>query len=92
MKFPFDEPENTAVITCCHIIENAADILYVSHDAEDGMWQFLCGSTHMQEQARVVSLNEIFTLDHTVSELANMPWGYIAERKSKYAKWKMKKK
>ena len=50
MKFPFSEPENTAVITCCHIIDNGADILYVSHDAEDGMWQFLCGGTHTQEQ------------------------------------------
>ena len=92
MKFPFLEPENTAVITCCHIIENGADILYVSHDAEDGMWQFLCGGAHMQEQARVVSLREIFTLDNTVSELANMPCGYIAERTNKNSKWKIKKK
>ena len=92
MKFPFREPENTAVITCCHIIENGADILYVSHDAEDGMWQFLCGGTHTQEQARVVSLNEIFTLDNTISELASMPCGYIAERKNKNSKWKIKKK
>ena len=37
MKFPFSEPENTAIITCCDIIENGADILYVSHDAEDEM-------------------------------------------------------
>ena len=92
MKFPFSEPENTAIITCCDIIENGADILYVSHDAEDGMWQFLCGGTHTQEQARVVSLNEIFTLDNTVSELASMPCGYIAERKNKSSKWKIKKK
>ena len=92
MKFPFSESENTAVITCCHIIENGADILYVSHDAEDGMWQFLCGGTHTQEQARVVSLNEIFALDNTVSELADMPCGYIAQRKSKHSKWKIKKR
>ena len=92
MKFPFRESENTAGITCCHIIENGADILYVSHDAEDGMWQFLCGGAHMQEQARVVSLREIFTLDNTVSELANMPCGYIAERTNKNLKWKIKKK
>ena len=92
MKFPFREPENTAVITCCHIIEDSADILYVSHDADDGMWQFLCGEIHMQEQARVVSLNEIFKLDNTVSELTNMFCGYIAERKNKSSKWKIKKK
>ena len=92
MKFPFNESKKTAAITCCHIVENGADILYVSHDAEDGMWQFLCGGAHMQEQARVVSLNEIFTLDNTVSELANMPCGYIAERKQKGSKWEIKKR
>ena len=92
MNFPFSEPENTAVITCCHIIDNGADILYVSHDAEDGMWQFLCGEIHMKEQARVISLNEIFKLDNTVSELANMFCGYVAERKNKSSKWKIKKK
>ena len=92
MKFPFNQTENTAVITCCHITESDATILYVSHDEEDGMWQFLCGRAHSQEQARVVSLNEIFTLDATVSKLANMPCGYIAERKSKISKWKMKRK
>ena len=92
MKFPFSEPENMAVITCCHIIENSADILYASHDAEDGTWQFLCGGAHLQEQARVVSLKEVFTLDNTVSELANIPSGYIAERKCKHSKWKIKKR
>ena len=92
MKFPFREPENTAVITCCHIIENGADILYVSHDAEDGMWQFLCGGTHLQEQAKVVSLNEIFMLDNTVAELADVPYGYIAARRNKHSKWRIKKR
>ena len=82
-QVPFGEPENTAAITCRHIIENDDDILYVSHDADDGMWQFLCGSSHSQEDARIVSLNEIFMLDNTVSKLANMPCGYVAERKSK---------
>ena len=38
------------------------------------------------------SLREIFTLDNTVSELANMPCGYIAERTNKNSKWKIKKK
>ena len=69
-----------------------ADILCVFHDAEDGMWQVLCGEAHTQEQAMVVSLNEIFIMDNTISELANMTCGYIAERKSKNSKWKIKMK
>lgn len=91
MNFPFNEPKNTSVITCCHIVENGADILYVSHDEEDGMWQFLCGRTHTQEQARVVSLNEIFALDNSLCEIAVMPCGYFAERKNRTANWVIKK-
>lgn len=90
-KFPFGEPKNTAVITCCHIIDNSADILYVSHD-EDGMWQFLCGGTHSTEDARVVALGEIAALDRTVGELASMPLGSAAERGSKSSAWVIKKK
>ena len=78
------------VITRCHVIKNGADILYVFHDAEDGMCQFLCGKCHKEKEARVVSLNEVFTLDNTVLELENMPSGYIAERKSKNSKWTIK--
>ena len=92
MKFPFNEPKNTAVLTCNHILENAADILYVSHDEDDGMWQFLCGGTHIQEDARVISLNEVLLLDKTVSEISGMPCGYIAERKSKNSDWNIKKR
>ena len=92
MKFPFNDLPNTAAITCSHIIENNADILYVSHDADDGMWQFLCGGTHTMEQARVVSLNEIFMLDNSISEIANLPCGYIAQRTNKNEKWEIVKK
>ena len=92
MKFPFREPENTAVITCCHIIENGADILYVSHDAEDGMWQFLCGNSHEITDAKLVALEEVFALDNSISRIADMPYGYIATRKNVNLEWKIHKK
>ena len=38
-QFPFDDQQNTACIVCCHILEGHP-ILYVSHDEDDGMWQF----------------------------------------------------
>ncbi len=92
MKFPFDEPENTAVITCNHILENGADILYVSHDKDDGMWQFLCGGIHLPEDARIVSLYEMFCIDKTLSKISDMPCGYVAERKTKNTDWILKTK
>lgn len=90
MWFPFYRAKKTAMITCCHVIENQRDVLYVSHDADDGMWQFLCGGTHRQEEARVVSMKEIVHIDPTVSELADMPRGYVAERNSKDTRWVVK--
>ena len=46
MIFPFCDAPNAASIICCHIIESDHPILYVSHDEDDGMWQFLCGAAH----------------------------------------------
>ena len=42
-KFPFKDKPNIACITCSHILDENKPILYVSHDYDDGCWQFLCG-------------------------------------------------
>ncbi len=92
MKFPFYDAPNTAAITCCHISENGAPILYVSHDEDDGMWQFLCGNTHTTEEAGVVSLKSVFDFDHSVGFLKDMPCGYCAERGHPNEKWIIRKR
>lgn len=91
MNFPFNDYPNTAVLTCCHIIDGSASILYVSHDADDGMWQFLCGKSHSENEARVVSLYEIYALDPTIAQIADLPYGYIAKRKSIKSNWIVRK-
>ncbi len=88
MHFPFNEPENVAVLTCVHILEDNHDICYVSHDEEDGAWQFLCGKTHDISEGRVVALKEIFDMDSSVGELSSMPFGYEAERDDRFSPWK----
>ncbi len=90
MKFPFEDAPNTAVITCVHILENAAPILHVSHDEEDGMWQFLCGKRHTSAEARIAALKEVFDRDHSVGALKDLPCGCSAERKSPQAAWMIK--
>lgn len=85
--FPFEDAPNTACIICRHVLEEGADILYVSHDEEDGMWQFLCGGSHEMEDAKLVSLYSVFMGDTTIGKLANMPCGYVAERVSVAAEW-----
>ena len=87
MKYPFADPPNTVCITCCHIIDGTDYIRFVSHDVEDGMWQFLCGRKHETEDARLVSLESIFEIDNSVGELADMPCGHQAERDTKSSIW-----
>ncbi len=87
MKYPFMDPPNTACITCCHIMDGTDYIRFVSHDDEDGMWQFLCGRKHETEDARLVSLESIFEIDNSVGELADMPCGHQAERDTENSIW-----
>ncbi len=92
MKFPFEDAPNMATITCCHVIDREKPILYVSHDADDGMWQFLCGEVHEPEDAKIVSLYKIFDMDNTVGALYKMPCGYCAERAAVTEGWTIRKK
>lgn len=85
--FPFDDAPNTATIVCRHIIEQTAPILYVSHDEDDGMWQFLCGKQHETDDAKLVSLKWVYEHDPSVAVLKTMPTGSYAERESPQDKW-----
>ena len=89
--FPFSDAPNTAVFICSHILDGREKILFVSHDADDGAWQFLCGKEHNESDARIVSLKYVLDLDPTIVNLKDLPLGYCAERKSKNDKWAIAK-
>ena len=72
-QWPFADPKNVAVITLKSITMGGSPILHVTHDADDGMWQFLDGSTVSEENASIVSLED----DH-----ANRPYSYGTGRPS----------
>jgi hypothetical protein len=92
MSFPFNEPENVAVFTCSHILDDKVDICYVTHDEDDGAWQFLCGQTHTEADARIVSLKEMVDMDSSIGALAGMPLGCGAVRDNSLSPWKGFKK
>ena len=77
-KFPFKDRSDTIAMTCVHVLEDHKPILYVSHDLNDGFWQFLCGREHHIEEARVVSLEEIDKMDKSIGKIANIEGGKIA--------------
>ena len=83
-----DYTKNEAVISLKDIINKKKHILYVSHDAEDGAWQFLDGGIdHHKDDAVLVSLQSIIDIDNSVKELLIMPLGHKAERSTVKEKW-----
>lgn len=72
MEFPFYDAPNTATIICRHIINGEEPILFVSHDEDDGMWQFLCGKIHETDDAKLVSLKSVFELDNSIGDLIDI--------------------
>ena len=63
-------------------------VLYVTHDADDGCWQFLCGGEHTTEDAVVVGMGEIVRIDPSVNDLFEMPEGLGANREEVNGEWK----
>lgn len=88
-KFYFAECKHTLCITCTHVLSKQSPILFVTHDREDSMWQFLCGEhAHQEDEATLVSLREITEIDTTVNELHKMPNGFGAERNKVGDTWR----
>ncbi len=88
--FPFSDEPNTACLVCKHVLQGEKPILYVSHDEEDGCWQFMCGGEHdFSEDVRVIALAEAFELDASILKVADMPCGCVAERESETSAWRI---
>ncbi|GAO41408.1 hypothetical protein FPE01S_01_04200 [Flavihumibacter petaseus NBRC 106054] len=87
--FRFKESENTACITCDHVLTEKMPILYASHSADDGFWQFLCGQdNHSEENSKLISLRQATLIDPSINDLFEMPLGVGAVRESKSEIWK----
>ena len=59
IKWPFTDASNTAVFTTRDVIEEGKPILLVTHDQDDGAWQFHTGKTVPASDAKIVALDEI---------------------------------
>jgi hypothetical protein len=89
LKVPLD----TVVFTTKFVLEEKKTITYVTHDIEDGAWQFFSDDLfeNFEEVARIVGLQEIFEIDKSLIELSDIPLGYYATRKDKNDSWTIKK-
>jgi hypothetical protein len=87
-EWPFDDPENVATMTVRQITHGGQPILLVSHDADDGMWQFLTGGPVEMTDAMIVGLGEVYRIDQSIGELADLPLGWTAERSAPGQPWR----
>ena len=84
----FDLAPNTAVVTTSWVTRQGMDILLVSHERDDDVWQFHCGNgDHAPERLMLVALSTIVALDPTVNEVAGLPAGYTATRQARGGEW-----
>jgi len=92
-QWPFVDPPNTAVFTSKKIISGEEWVYYVSHDEEDGAWQFhpSCGPTP-EGEAAVVGLGTVFDLDSSIGDLSDLPLGWCAWRQCREGAWQRAKK
>jgi hypothetical protein len=89
MDWSFQDPPNVAVFTSKDIVEKGKWIYYVSHDGDDGAWQFhsIDGPPSSGSDARLVSLKSIVELDPTIAVLADLPLGWCAWRDTQNSVW-----
>jgi hypothetical protein len=70
------------------VLEGGRPILRVSHDDDDGAWQFLCGDVHEDAaEGRIVWLGCMVDRDPSLQELADVPLGWGADRDTVSAPW-----
>jgi len=89
----FSDPLNTAVFTTKFVLNEKKEITYVSHEEEDGAWQFFSDDEFesFKDVAKIISLEQILKIDNTLYDLADLPLGYFATRESINSKWKIEK-
>lgn len=88
--WPFVDPPNLAVFTTADVLERGLPIVRVTHDEDDGCWQFHSenGAPDDLQEARLVALRTIVRLDPTIPALADLPLGWCALRAAPGAPWR----
>jgi Domain of unknown function (DUF4262) len=89
-KFP--DPPHAQAFLSETVHKGTEAVTYVSHDAEDGAWQFL-GNSMLDGGGPVLScLHHPIDNDPSLAELADLPLGWYAERNKPGEPWLRKKR
>lgn len=85
-----EENKNKSVITTKYVVNNNSIIVSVFYD-EDGDWQFLGEEEVGEEDAIVVSIQEMIDIDKSLVNLPDLKEGESAYRKNKESIWLIRK-
>lgn len=83
----FAEPPATLVVTSQAVIRDGRPILFAARVIEDGSWILLDADTIDAEDETTTTLGEILRHDPAVQEIADLPLGWQARRRSSAAPW-----
>ncbi|HZZ34827.1 MAG TPA: hypothetical protein VFE03_03815 [Caulobacteraceae bacterium] len=88
-RWPFDDPPNVATITTRKVMSGEHVVDYVTHDQDDGGWQFLSRQAAGPDtkEAMLVGLANIVSKDPSLAELADLPLGWCAWRRGRGEPW-----
>ena len=87
--WPFADPKNVAFFTTSQVLRLRQPILHVSHDGEDGARQLHTGAQQISAgDAMIVALGMMVEHDPTICELADLPFGWFAERDCAGSPWR----
>lgn len=85
--WPFTDPRNFEAFTTRRVLEGDEPILAVYHEAEDGTWQFMGNAGWKPEDLVLACLEHLVGRDRAVRDLADLPRGWGAVRRSASAPW-----
>lgn len=85
-----EENKNKSAITTKYVVNNNSIIVSVFYD-EDGDWQFLGEEEVSEEDAIVVSIQEMIDIDKSLVNLPDLKEGESAYRENKVSIWLIRK-
>jgi len=83
----FSDPPHTGAYTTRAIEVGVEPVTYVSHDEDDGSWQFHGPSESSAGSACLVCLHHFVDKDRSIVELFDLPRGWCAWRKTPSDPW-----
>lgn len=79
--WPFKDAPNTATLVSRYVLEGER-ICFAYRDWDDGTWQFFPDHATDANDTKLVCLKEVYQLDESIGELADLRVGWMATRGS----------